>query len=153
MSTNGDILQEDTPTPKPWEDQELSVREALRRLGSHVIARLDEQDTRSNDRHENLTRGLKLELGSMKDAIVAQSRAITQLAEREQVTGSYLIQVAGMAGEAKGAAHAAASQRKSLPPLLRAVNWVGGLLADHWMLKAALLVAGALAGWLLHKPH
>lgn len=147
-------IPEATPTPKPWEDEELSVRQALRLFASHTL----EEQARMRGMlglelqgvHTALDDG-DSRLARIEAAVVSLGRAVRQVAEREQVTGSYLIQVAGMAGEAKGAAHAA--HRKSLPPILRTLNWLGERVADHWITHLVTLAMGGGVAWLLHWRH
>ena len=89
------------------------------------------------------------EVASVREAIISLGRAVSQLAEREQVTGSYLIQVAGMAGEAKGAAR---HKRESDPVKSIVVNVIT-LATKHlpiwgWRLLP-LVTAGVM--YVLHR--
>ena len=165
-----------TPTPKPWESEELSVRESLHRLGSHVIERLTAQD---HD-HEHVSKqvadldrkigamadGIRLEIGNavgeaiaaelrpIKEAVIAQSRAIRQLTEKEAVTGTYIVQAANLAGRAEGKADAAMHQhRRSSDPVQKIASGVLVLIIKHgpvWIWRIApLLVAGVM--YVLHR--
>ena len=104
--------------------------------------------------------GMQLELGwikgevsEVKVAIVAMGRAIDQLAQREAVTGSYMIQVAGMAGEAKGAASAARRSQRDSDPVRAIVGGIVTVVVKHapvWVWRALpLIVAGGM--FVLHK--
>lgn len=161
------------PPDPPHIDDAVSVRQGMHQLGTIVLKRLGEQDgviahlsrqvasgtSHLDGRLDALAGGVQLELGGIKGelgevkaAIVAMGRAIDQLAQREAVTGSYMIQVAGMAGEAKGAATVSRSRRES-DPVQRIASGVLVLFIKHgpaWLWRALpLIVAGGM--FVLHK--
>ena len=160
------------PTDPPHIDDAVSVRQAMHQLGTIVLKRLSEQDgtiahlsrqvsagtSHIDGRIDAMASGMQLELGGIKgeqaeikNAIVAMGRAIDQLAQREAVTGSYMIQVAGMAGEAKGAASAA--RHRDSDPVKAIVGGIVTVVVKHapvWVWRALpLIVAGGM--FVLHK--
>jgi hypothetical protein len=149
------------PTPLATGEARLLHR-SLSELGSKFF---DAHGTLSG-KVDAMSAGIALDMGSMrgelvaiKSAVEALSRAVTQIAEREQVTGSYMLTVANMAGRAEGAASKA--KVESLPPaakwLARALTWAGESLVEHWAVHllvwavaAALVASGAVGAWLAH---
>ena len=134
MSISGHDFPDEPPTPQPWEDDELSVRQALRALGTHVLAEI-----------ANLRGSLELELRGIH-------ASLNKLEDRSEDTGRHIIHLAEATGEAKGIAES--SRRRDSDPVRSLVVNVFTIAAKHaprWLwplISAGVMLALHKLGWL-----
>ena len=76
-------------------------------------------------------------------------RAVTDLEHQEEDTGSHIIKLAGEVGEVKGIA----SRPRSLPPVLKIVNYLGSTLAEKGASHAVVAIVAIACAYVAHLLH
>ena len=129
---------EEPPTPRPWDSDEQSVRESLRKLGTHMVGEL-----------ANIRGTLELELRGIHRALTDLEKRV---ADRAEDTGRHLSITDQAVGRAEGKAEAALRRQRDSDPvrslLIVVVESVGKHVAKFWLSHTLTAAVAAGLAWL-----